>query len=416
MNRLGRQVDIQKVIQVSWVIFLLAALIVLLLAWPGLSINFFQPPDLTEALSIAQSIARWTSGILSILATLLSIALSVLVFWRKPHDPMAVFFSFYLLFYALFMTGPIESANAYWIPEQPELALRLQSIFFMLPNLVLLLIFPNGRFQPRWTQVLLWLGLIFTIGALFLDPGELIVPKTLPAQLLLGLLYSLLLASLSVQIYRYRSVYSHAERQQAKWAVFGILAWLFLIGLSSIPYYYLLLQPAGQPIPAWQPLVAPLWFVALFVLPAAFTVAILRSRLWDIDFIVRRTLFYGLLTGLLASVYFGAVTMLQSFFSAAIGHQSTAALVISTLAIAALFNPLRRRVQDLIDRRFYRQKYNAENALAAFAAEARSETDLEHLADRLAGTVQEALQPEHLSLWIVAYDRAGYSKGGPLLL
>ena len=130
------------------------------------------------------------------------------------------------------------------------------------------------------------------------------------------------------------------------------------------------------------------------------SVAITRYRLFDIDIIIRRTLVYGLLSLLLGVVYLGGVTVLQNLFTSASGQSSTLSIVLSTLAIAALFIPLRRRIQDFIDRRFYRRKYDAEQALAAFASAARSETDLEQLSARLTRTVQETLQPEMMSLWL----------------
>ena len=160
---------LQKGIRAGWVIFLLAALVILLLALPGFGTGFFQIVTPSDVLSIVQYIARWLSGIFSLLATLLSIFLAILVYWRKPGDRMAIFFSFYLLFYAIFMTGPIEIANAYWLPDQPDLALKLQSAFFIFPNLILLLVFPNGRFNPSWTRAIVWLGGLFTIRVLFPD-------------------------------------------------------------------------------------------------------------------------------------------------------------------------------------------------------------------------------------------------------
>jgi hypothetical protein len=136
-------------------------------------------------------------------------------------------------------------------------------------------------------------------------------------------------------------------------------------------------------------------------LPFTLTIAILRYRLFEIDLIIRRTLQYSLLTALLSLVYFGGVALLQALLSVVGGQRSSpVVIVLTTLAIAALFNPLRRRLQDFIDRRFYRQKYNAERALADFAAAARSETDLAQLSIQLTHTIQETLQPYEVMLWL----------------
>jgi hypothetical protein len=140
--------------------------------------------------------------------------------------------------------------------------------------------------------------------------------------------------------------------------------------------------------------------VLLNVVPLFLTLAILRSRLWDIDIIIRKTATYSVLTGLLALVYFGSVLVLQAVFSTLGGQRSEGVIVISTLAIAALFLPLRRRIQDAIDRRFYRRKYDAQKVLAQFAATARDETDLEKLTARLIEVVNATMQPAHVSLWL----------------
>jgi hypothetical protein len=152
----------------------------------------------------------------------------------------------------------------------------------------------------------------------------------------------------------------------------------------------------------------PLWLVVLqdvellsFTgIPVAVGIAVLRHRLYDIEVIINRTLVYGSLTATLVALYFGGIVVLQRVFVLLTGQQSTLAVVASTLAIAALFNPLRRRMQSFVDRRFYRRKYDARKTLEAFSVKLRDETNLDALSQDLVGVVRESMQPAHVSLWL----------------
>jgi len=140
--------------------------------------------------------------------------------------------------------------------------------------------------------------------------------------------------------------------------------------------------------------------LSFMLIPLSIGVAVLRSHLFDIDVVINRTLVYGPLTATLVALYFGGIVVLQSFFVFLTGEKSTLAVVASTLVIAALFTPLRRRIQGFIDRRFYRRKYDARKTLEAFSAKLRDETDLEALNNELVGVVRETIQPAHVSLWL----------------
>jgi hypothetical protein len=193
------------------------------------------------------------------------------------------------------------------------------------------------------------------------------------------------------------------SRAQLGWGLGGMLLGMVIFLSVSIPVFLSLSQPIEN-------FFNGLGSLGLPIMGASLSVAILRYRLWDIDLIIRRTLQYSVLTLLLGLVYFGLIVVLGQFFLAFSGQESPLGVVISTLAIAALFTPLRRRIQEVIDRRFYRQKFNAEQAVATFAASARSEVELEVLAARLATTASESLQPERVWIWIRIIDHREFNR------
>jgi hypothetical protein len=283
-------------------------------------------------------------------------------------------------------------------------------IVFALFALVFLL-FPDGRLPSRRWRPVVWLELVAVVClvASAFEPGPLgnlglvRVSNPFGIQGAAGLLGTLGLVgffmtlgvavaggiSLVLRFRRARGV----ERQQIKWFAFSGV--VFCAVFAAGPFLWSLPKSPGT---VW---IWPVLFLAgASTIPVAVGIAILRYRLYDIDLLINRTLVYGSLTATLVAVYFGGIVVLQRLFVVLTGEKSTLAVVASTLVIAGLFNPLRRRIQGFIDRRFYRRKYNAAKTLAAFGARLREETDLDTLGDDLVGVARGTMQPEHASLWL----------------
>ena len=183
------------------------------------------------------------------------------------------------------------------------------------------------------------------------------------------------------------------ERQQTKW-----FTYTSAVAASGAILQYIISEPLELMWLGWAG--HALVLIGLAGMPISMGIAILRYRLYEIDIIINRTLVYGSLTATLVVIYFGLIVLLQRLFVLLTGEQSTLAVVASTLLIAALFTPLRRRIQSFIDRRFYRRKYDARKTLEAFSTKLRDETDLDAVSDDLVGVVRETMQPAHISLWL----------------
>jgi|CXWL01.1.fsa_nt_gi hypothetical protein len=323
----------------------------------------------------------------SVTARLSLATVGLLIFWRRSDDWMAMVMS------GALMTVLLEGTQGIDPLFNAVLGVLLgigTALFLPIP-----FIFPTGRFEPRWMR---WPVFAITIpyvvlAVFFFDSPQYASLIAVVTLLWVGF-------SAYAMPYRYFRVSGAVERQQIKWVLLGISA-----TFVSVIYYSsgTVLYPASQPSPTR--LVALLINLPVYVgcygfFAFSMLVAMLRYRLWDIDLIIRRTLIYSMLSGLLALTYFGSVVVLQGLFTAVTGQQSVVVIVLSTLAIAALFFPLRNRVQDFIDRRFFRRKYDAAKTLADFAATCRDETDLDKLTARLVEVVDETMQPESVSLWL----------------
>jgi hypothetical protein len=189
------------------------------------------------------------------------------------------------------------------------------------------------------------------------------------------------------------------ERQQSKWALLGLAATAVSVALYALLFGFV--PPPGQPRLLLYLLGSTVLVSMVLTLPVSLAVSILRYRLWDIDLLIRRTLLYSAVTATLALIYLGGVVGLQGVLRRVTGQeQSELVVVLSTLAIAALFGPVRRGLQAAIDRRFYRRRYDAARVLNTFGAGLRDEVDLDALAERLVMTVDETMQPATVSLWL----------------
>ncbi len=285
-----------------------------------------------------------------------------------------------------------------------------------------LIIYPDGKFVPRWT---LWLGIVGAMVSFawasnaetfsMVQGAWAILLTTAAAIEYGGILYA--------QVWRYRHHYNPLQKQQVKWFLYGlVITALMLIAVTPItPFFADPTIPPTQLV--WAELLYMLFGLGFVALPIAVGFAILRYRLWDIDVIIRRTISYGILAALLAAIYFGSVIVLQQLLATILGdmlsrtpgipdimgdstsgQRSEAITVLSTLAIAALFIPLRNRIQGMIDKRFYRKKYDAQKVLHEFSVTVRDETDLEQLTGSLLGVVNETMQPRSVSVWLAPTD------------
>jgi len=351
----------------------------------------------------------WIMTGANVLALAASWALGAFILWRQGASRIGWAVSLALIVIPVTFISDADNLVA-----NNSSVYVLSTILWGLGVLVLLLflyLFPNGRLYPRWAFAVLSATYLISLVDGLVASGSISLPawdRTLAASLVVGLF----LVAGGFQVLRYRRVSSALERQQTKWILLGISL------LLLAPPIWVLLFYGGLDIPSGMPRLLAImagWIAGLILitaLPVTMAIAILRYRLWDIDLVIRRTLVYFVLTGVLGMIYFGSVIGLQSLLGGLTGEEQPLVIVASTLLIAALFAPVRSRAQLLIDRAFYRRKYDAAKTLADFAASARDETDLERLSDRLTGVVDVTMRPAHVGLWLRSPAASGGASAG----
>ena len=345
--------------------------------------------------------AVWNITLESLVA-LSYFGMAALIAWRKPRDPAALMIALALVGFGAGLPGTIFAI----LSEEPIWTQPygfLQTIGWLL-LLVFAFIFPTGRFVPHWTLPLAPLWALWVVG-FFLFAGG--VARDHPWAI--GVAFAIwalwFIVGAAAQYYRYLWVSSWVERQQTKWVVFGflgMLAGIFVAVLYHVASLTGLLSGSADILLRFAAVI--LLCATTLLVPLTVGIALLRHRLFDVDVLINRTLVYGSLTAILALVYFVTVVLLGVIFSA-VSQRSTqgseVAITLSTLFIAALFQPLRGRVQRGINQRFYRSTYNAARAIEAFAAKLPGLMEIEQLRDGVLSAVEETMRPTFATLWLI---------------
>ncbi|HZC04285.1 MAG TPA: hypothetical protein VE338_01475 [Ktedonobacterales bacterium] len=346
-------------------------------------------------------------------ASLVWLAVALLIFARRANDRGALLIALILATANMIaVNGPMTALAL----AHPNLTWPINVLATLsdVTYTLLFLLFPDGRFVPSWTR---WVALAqFVISAAtHLLPSDSVVnaPNSPIAAALSLAPLGIFVAAIYAQVYRYRRVSSPRQREQSKWAVFGLL--LASSGVMALNVGSLVAQQALGGVQPSEIIMNTLFPLVLLAVPVAIGIAILRSRLYDIDIIIKRTLVYGSLTAILAALYFALVIGAQTLTSLLSGQhvgQQPVVIVLSTLLIAALVQPLRRRLQGWIDQRFYRSRYDAAKTVMAFNATLRNEVDLAQLNAHLLAVVDDTMRPTHISLWLRPHGAAPLTAAG----
>jgi signal transduction histidine kinase len=404
-----------RVARMSWVVLGVMSLGVLIASLPAYGLRFsgylvHGTPATGQASAQFFAVA---SGVTSLASALLSLGLAWVLFRRKFAEPAAMTLSFYLLVYGIVMAGPMEKAAFYWF-ENNDYGVFLQSILMGTPMVALLVLFPNGRFVPRWTRWVLIATVPWNLVMIFLlawrNPAFLEIETSL--LIILGLwFFGMILISLYAQFYRYRKVSNQAERQQMKWIIYGFGLWFLLILLTTGPYFYLLELPPNVPTPWWAPASELVWFLGLNILPVSFTIAIMRYRLWNIDLVINRTLVYGALTASVVLLYVLVIGGLGLIF------QSTESLLIPLLATglaAVLFQPFRERLQGGVNRMMYGERDDPNAVLTRLSEQLEQTGSPEAALSGIVTTVAQALKLPYVAIELGDLGEIAASYGLPV--
>jgi signal transduction histidine kinase len=345
----------QEAARLGWFSLATLSLVILLSSLPGygarISSGLPGHGPLVEP-STGYIYLQAVNSIASLVSAILSLSLSALLFRHRFENPAVAVVSIYLLLYGIIMTGPLENWGLYWLGTM-DFAITVQTLLMATPTLALLLLFPNGKFIPSWTRWVLVASLPWN-GLALLAPVFPYRTDDLAGLIVLAFFWiAMLCLGIYAQIYRYRHVSTRDERQQSKWVLLGFALWIGYLLISTYPYFYVTSLPEDTTMPWWSPLTELTWWLSLTIVPVTLTIAITRSRLWNINIVINRALVYGALTFATMALYVLVVGALGSLLN--VGN-STFIAFLTTGLVAVLFQPLRERLQRGVNRLMYGER------------------------------------------------------------
>lgn len=397
MNRIGL-----RSYQATWTLLVVLSLGMTVTGVPAYFHQLSHPPasavhDLHRLGISVEAYAVYLTA-LTLAADLVGLTVAGLVAWRRHNEVIGLVTS---LFLVLIVAGsPTNSTPVSQVFPQLLAPANVVAFLFLLSMVIFLMTFPDGRVVPRRLARPFWLAVV-AYAVLFVVTGQFAVPSQ-DSWTGVPLIFALLFG-LGSQIYRFRRISGPVERQQIKLVLLALAVAI----LCSIPFTFFSMPSIGPNGTPYDAVSVTVLVAAFLLIPVSIGVAILRYRLWDVDVLINRALVYGSLTVTIVAVYIGGVVALQALARALTGQTSDLAIAIVTLAVAALFNPWRHRVQTFIDRRFYRHKYDATRILTTFTTHLRDEVDLDELSGDLMRVLQDTVQPSSVSLWLP------HTEGGP---
>jgi signal transduction histidine kinase len=401
-----------QVFRVAWLILAIVALGFLLTSLPGYlpKIGSGLPSHGTELdPTFVDTLLRSLGSLASLISAVISLALAFLLFRHSFENPAVAAISFYLLMYGVIMTGVLEVWGIHWM-EASDFVLTIQGMLMATPTVALLVLFPNGKFIPGWTRWLLLISIPWNFIGFLLPTLDSFEENVLTISILLIAWLLLPGLGLYAQFYRYHKISTPDERQQTKWVLFGFALWTFYIVISSYPYFYLTSLPPGSPLPWWASISTLGWWLSTAILPVTMTIAVTRSRLWNIDVVINRTLVYGTLTAATMAMYVLVVGILGNLLQ--VGNSSFIAFLTTGL-VAILFQPLRERLQRGVNRMMYGERDNPVAVLSKLGEELEHTGSPQNALSSITETVAKTLKLPYVAIELGANREVAASYGLP---